>query len=791
VSAAIPPPARNPDRDTPARSRIWLYRALSLLVVPALVLGGFELGLRLGGYGRTVGFLIPGQEPGYYRSNPDFVSWFLPSSFDLRPINFRVARAKPPNTVRVVVLGESAAQGVPTPAFGFAAQLRAQLRARHPDREIEVINTGIVAINSHVVYQVAREMAAFHPDLFVVYMGNNEVVGPYGPGCAYLSQMPPLWVIRLSIFVKATRTGQWVAAQLSRFARAGRRPAEWGGMAMFVDNGVRGDDPRLEATYRNFAANLRDIVRTTNGSGARTLLCTVGCNLKDCAPFLSLHRADLGPADLAAWTKAFERGRLEWLVGDWGGARADLGAALALDPQYADTSYLLGQLDLADGNAGSARGHLLEAEHWDALRFRPDPRINAAIREVARSEPGVSLVDVAGLVGSDPASRVPPAGRELFFEHVHFDWPGNYAVARAMAEGAEPLLSGAGGGTGAWLDSGQCARALGYTDHERFSVLQHIATIIQNPPFTNQLTYVRDEARLDRELAAAEAASKDAAVLRSARAGVESAEEADPGNADLPKIAEGVDDDLGDVAAALAQARRAQELQPPNFALVTDAAIKLSRLGRFEEAERFLNQAYASAAPRDRVAMVPAYADFYARTKRFEDGRRFLDREIAADPADLGLRLTRGRLARLGGDTVTAEAEYRGVLGADPSSAPALEALVSLLEGEGRSEAAEQAVLEAAPGQPRNHANNLRAAILCDRKHDLAQSLHYLLAAERSGAVTAAIEIRMARTLFAAGHAAEALRHLGEARGLAQDEGDAATVATILQAIAQVRAQES
>jgi hypothetical protein len=278
------------DRIPRAGARVWLYRALAAVVVPAALLLVLECGLRVAGFGQSFHFLIPDERPGYFRTNPDFVSWFLPSNFDLRPLNFGVSASKPPNTVRVVVLGESAAQGIPVPSFGFAAQLRAQLRSRYPGRDIEVINTGIVAISSHVVYQIARELSGFSPDLFVVYMGNNEVVGPYGPGCAYLSEMPPLWFIRLSVFVRSTRTGQLMASFLGRIARHGKPPAEWGGMTMFVNNAVKGDDPRLEAVYKNFEANLRDIVRVAAGSGAKTLLCTVASNIRDSAPFLSLHR---------------------------------------------------------------------------------------------------------------------------------------------------------------------------------------------------------------------------------------------------------------------------------------------------------------------------------------------------------------------------------------------------------------------------------------------------------------------------------------------------------------------
>ena len=622
----------------------WLYRAIAAVGIPALLFLGLEGGLRLAGFGQTVRFLIRDEKPGYVRTNPEFVSSFMPSSFDLRPLNFRIQARKPPNTVRIVVLGESAAQGIPAPSFGFAAQLRAQLRARYPGRNVEVINTGIVAINSHMVYQIALEMSGYSPDLFVVYMGNNEVVGPYGPGCAYLSQMPPLWVIRLSVFVRSTRTGQLVMAIAGRLAKGGRPAAEWGGMSMFVNNAVAGDDPRLDGVYRNFGANLRDIVRVASRAGAGTVLCTVASNIRDCAPLLSLHRPGLSAEETAAWGRAFNRGRIEWLLGKSADARADLAEALRIDAHYADTAFMLGDLEWRAGEAASARGHFVDAEHWDALRFRPDPRINEVVRAVAQENPGVRLVDAALQMGSDPESDAPPAGRELFFEHVHFEWEGNYRIARSMAEASEGLLHASDASASPWLDSKGCAAALAYTDHERLGVLQKVGAIIQNPPFTNQLTYCEDEARLFRDVVIARSDRLDPGRLRQARDAASTACAADPGNADLAKISEEIDDDMGDVAGALSQAQRARDIEPRNYALAADEAIKLSRLGRFGESEGLLRQTAASCSPRDRAAMAPAFADLYTRTKRFDEGRCLLDAEIAARPADGSLRLLRGRL---------------------------------------------------------------------------------------------------------------------------------------------------
>ena len=790
MSAADPKPtsATGPSSQRPVR--VWLFRLLAVAGIPAVLLLALEGALRLAGFGQPAAFLIPDTLPGCYRTNPDYLHLFMPRSFDLRPLNLRVAARKPPHTVRVVVLGESAAEGVPEPMFGFVPQLRAQLRAAHPGQEIEIINTGIVAIDSHVVYQIARELARFSPDLFVVYLGNNEVVGPYGPGCTYLSTMPPLWVIRASVFVRSTRIGQLLTAGLDWLARRRGQPPDWGGMAMFADSAVVGDDPRLAAVYRNFETNLRDIVRTGTAAGAKVLLCTVVSNLKDCAPFLSRHRPNLTDADAELWRRAFYRGRLEWLLGEAGPAQADLQAALKLDPEYADTLFMLGSLELRADDVAAARAHLFGAEHWDALRFRPEPRINEIIRTVGRAGgPAVAVVDAATALGSDPASAVRPAGRELLYEHVHFNWDGSYRLARLLAQGAEALLWPGESRSPTWLDSAGCAAALAYTPHEQASVLRRVTHIVQNPPFTNQLTYVADEALLARELARARAAAVTPQVLEQAAAVVRSAIAADPANPALAKIAEGIADDRGDLAEALAQVRRAQQLQPDDFALHTDEAVTLARLGRYGEAEALLRRTARDSPPRDRALMATAFADLFTRTGRFAEGRRFFDEAIRRRPDDFSLRLLRGRLARLAGDPKSAEADYRAALKGDPANPDALEMLVSFLGETGRSAEAEEVSLAAVERQPHNQVNNLRAMLIYGQRGDTKNSVRLLEASEHSGPVTAAVELRLARQVRELGSQEESLFHLALAERLSRIEDDAETTRQIAQLIEALRAE--
>ena len=169
------------------------------------------------------------------------------------PQAYSIPADKPPGTYRIFVLGESAAMGDPDPAYAFSRYLDVMLRERYPSMKFEVVNTGSVAINSHVLLPIAEGLAKERPDLFIIYSGNNEVVGPYGPGTALTSSKMSLPVIRASIFVRSTRIGQLLT-------KVGTRKKEWRGMEMFLDKQVQASSPLMKYAYANFEKNLRDTI---------------------------------------------------------------------------------------------------------------------------------------------------------------------------------------------------------------------------------------------------------------------------------------------------------------------------------------------------------------------------------------------------------------------------------------------------------------------------------------------------------------------------------------------------
>jgi tetratricopeptide (TPR) repeat protein len=497
---------------------------------------------------------------------------------------------KPPSAYRIFVLGESAAQGTPDCAYGFGRILKALLDHAHPGTNFEVVTAAMPAINSHVLVEVARDLAQYQPDLLVVYLGNNEVIGPYGPGTVFAPLSSSLPLIRAGIRLKATRTGQLLADIASGLGANGRSPKVWRGMEMFLGRRVAADDPRLETVYRHFRRNLEDLRRIATGSGAGVLFCTLGCNLRDSPPFASLHRADLGRDDLAKWTGLYDQGTRHETEGDYSLAIESYLAAAQLDDRYADLQFRLGRCYWQAGDCEKARERFLLARDLDALRFRPNRRLNEIIRDVASAagDQRVGLVDVEEAFRADSSSGVP--GCELFHEHVHMTFHGDYLLAKSLCEKVthiagmteeQPLLEEAG-----------AAQCVGYNAWAHYNTLFKVLNYyIRKPPFTGQLYHKEQMQRLEGDLKRAEAVLTTEARKQIA---VQYRDLIQQSPADIWlrwRFAEFASVFLKDEQTAIEQCRRVQELAPHSYKPHVVLALSLGGLQRFDEVIEHLNRA--------------------------------------------------------------------------------------------------------------------------------------------------------------------------------------------------------
>ena len=479
------------DEESPARHgwRTWTVRIAAAVLVPLLILVLVELGLRVFGVGYPTELTQPctvhGKPAACY--NLFFPAPFFPPGMIKSPQAYAIPVDKPQGTFRIFVLGESAAMGDPDPAYAFSRYLDVMLRQRFPHMNFEVVNTGSVAINSHVLLPITKGLAKQRPDVFIIYSGNNEVVGPYGPGTALTSSAMSLPIVRASIFLRSTRIGQLLT-------KLGTQKREWGGMEMFLDKQVPASSPLLKSTYANFESNLRDTVEVARGSGAHVIVSTVATNLKDCAPFASQHREGLSPADLSSWSTLVQQGAAFESDHAYDDALKAYLAALQIDDQYAELEFRIARTMAKKGDTQAANHHYQRARDLDTLRFRADSKINDINRSVATSVSGAELVDADALFAQQ--SSIGITGSDLVYEHVHMTPHGNYLLARAMFLKIASQIAGHPIAESEVPTEAECERLLALTQHDRTRLSGEMLDRLQKPPFTNQLNHADQMLRL-------------------------------------------------------------------------------------------------------------------------------------------------------------------------------------------------------------------------------------------------------------------------------------------------------
>lgn len=437
-----------------------------------------ESSLRLLGRGKARNLFTAataGNEP-VYHVNPLFYAQFFPPENEKDVValpywGFTIPRNKGANTYRIVVLGGSVALGhVPDEAFNFSRILECMLSTAFPDLDFEVYNLACFALNSHVMRRAARECVALSPDLFVVYMGNNEYIGPFGPSRP--SSNPPAtsaW-IQGQIFLQQFRLSQVLREfGVNEAYRMPESPIDF----FFESVKLRHDSPGRMAMYDNFAANLAAICASARRSDAQVVFCTLGNNLKDWPPYASENRPDLTGKNVQDWQALYEQGIAaqkkadEWrsafagttdaVIEDqnsetpgplfeevaeaYGQALHFYMAAAELDDSHAQMQFRMGQCYWRIGAYEDARGAFTKARDYDCFPIRGDSFINTRIRDmVARDASGRTLLaDVEQAFIARSPNGVQGFG--IFYDPMHVLFEGNHIIAAAIYDAVKETVA--------------------------------------------------------------------------------------------------------------------------------------------------------------------------------------------------------------------------------------------------------------------------------------------------------------------------------------------------------------
>ena len=415
---------------TPARRRVFILITIAL---PFIALAVVEIALRLFGFGgyppfiRSVGTLPLGEqlcivEPAaskpYFFANPTRPGYAEQSSFIM---------PKPKDTLRIFIIGESAAKGYPQPRnLAMSEFLQTMLGDVLPQKRVEVINLGTTAVASFpLVYQV-QDALRYQPDWFVFYVGNNEFFGAYGTASINAAGTMPLWALKLMRAARGLALVQAVESVVRAGADENRTLME----QMIGQTFIACDSPLREAAARNLQANLGDMLDQVKAAGVAALVCTTASNESGLAP---LGQDDVSNLSGAAQQEFNELLRQAAACSSAQSAQAVelLGKAALLAPRSALTQFMLANAQANAGDLVAARKAFLLARDLDTMPWRPISVTEQAIRDTAAAR-RVLLCDIAFKFRNMSARGA--TDWELLDDHVHPSLQGQVQAARAMAQ---------------------------------------------------------------------------------------------------------------------------------------------------------------------------------------------------------------------------------------------------------------------------------------------------------------------------------------------------------------------
>jgi tetratricopeptide (TPR) repeat protein len=398
--------ARNQNRET-SKTRLPDARGtgkrilfpLLLILFPFFLLGILELALRLARYGDSYDLFVDFKAYGkaYKRCNPEYGKKYFYNFSYTSPPNDIFLKEKPGNGFRVFVMGSSSVWGFP---YGsgemFSRILHQRLQDSYPDRQVEVINTAITAVNSFTLLDRIDEILEEKPDVVLIYAGHNEFYGALGVGSKEgLGQIR--WVKRLHLFLLDFKTYQLLRNFLLGIQQSlgGENPEKESPTATLMERIVANKTIEYKSkTYNkahaHYYKNLDAIIRKAHRKNVPVVISELISNTKDLRPFCSVESTTYPAADVV------------------------FNEAVGLEKK---------------GEYEKARDLYDQARDLDCLRFRASGDINRIIRQLSQKY-GLFLVPMKSIFETSSPNGI--IGNNLVTEHVHPNIDGYFLMADAF-----------------------------------------------------------------------------------------------------------------------------------------------------------------------------------------------------------------------------------------------------------------------------------------------------------------------------------------------------------------------
>jgi len=386
----------------PLKKKVLFYGIT--ISIPFLFFLVVELILRSTNYlGNTDLFIDPNITTDEYRiPNPNFASryFFYTNVIPSPSIDVFLAE-KPKDSYRVFAMGGSTAAGYPYGFNGtFSRVVDDVLQDAMPDKNVEVVNVGISAINTYTLYDQLDEIIEHKPDAVMIYAGHNEFYGALGVGSnENLGAFPgfvrfylKLQRFKTFLFLRTiiVDTGKWFASTFSD-----KEVKESGTlMERIVDSrSIELDSPKYELAMIQFESNISTILETFEEEGIPVFIGSVASNVKDQEPFVDITDGEQ-PSALATYREAQN--------------------AFEID------------------DFGTAKEKFNLAKDLDGLKFRAPSEINEIIKDQAENNALTTYVPVHEAFEQNSDEGL--VGFNLMLEHLHPNQQGYFLIGKTFSE---------------------------------------------------------------------------------------------------------------------------------------------------------------------------------------------------------------------------------------------------------------------------------------------------------------------------------------------------------------------
>lgn len=420
-----------PENLSPLKKRVF---TVFTILFPLLLLCLFELVLLVFNIGKDISLFktveMNGKE--YFMLNPNIGEKYFPGNNVQIQSNDIFLVQKPVETFRIFCLGGSTVTGYPYYYnASFSSFLRERLLKIYPEKDIEIINLGMTAINSYMVLDMAKEIINYKPDLLLVYDGHNEFYGPLGVA-SQKSFLNSRWLNITYLQLLNSRVFLLLRdCYYSLINLFGENKNQ--APAITMEMLAKGQYiPYQGEVYKKgleiYRANVEELKTILSDRNIPLIISTQVSNLRDQLPFVSGQSNSLSRNIRDSISYHLSMGDIAGTEGRFDTAMKELQMVLQFDSANAAAHYGLAEcLDIV-GKMKEALIEYKKAKDYDELRFRASSDFNELILLMEDKNTGVADIEKIFMENS-PDSLI---GNKLILEHLHPNSYGQFLAAKAF-----------------------------------------------------------------------------------------------------------------------------------------------------------------------------------------------------------------------------------------------------------------------------------------------------------------------------------------------------------------------